>query len=89
MTSAPASNSLVDEVHGLRLELVGAVQVGEDEDLCSVLHTQTRAQSVLAHHLQPFQRILPTTERAREGGETAGKLNYLSSAATNNCFRAV
>lgn len=66
MILVPARNSLVDEVHSLRLELVGAVQVGEDEDLCGVLHTQARAQSVLAHHLQSLQSILPMTERVRE-----------------------
>lgn len=67
MIPLQACNSLVDEVHGLRLELVGAVQVGEDEDLCGVLHAQARAQSVLAHHLQPLQSILLTTVREREG----------------------
>lgn len=66
MMSVHACNSLVDEVHGLSLELVGAVQIGEDEDLCGVLHAKTRAQSILAHHLQPLQSILPVTGRARE-----------------------
>lgn len=69
MISAEACNSLVDEVHGLRLELVGAVQVGEDEDLCGVLHAQAHAQSVLAHHLQPLQSVLPVTGREREREE--------------------
>lgn len=77
MISVLACNSLVDEVHSLRLELVGAVQVGEDEDLCGVLHTQTRAQSVLAHHLQPLQSILPMTERAREREEKQ-QVNYIT-----------
>ncbi len=72
--SEQASNSLVDEVHSLRLELVGAVQVSEDEDVCGVLHAQTCAQSILAHHLQSLQSIL--TEGAADRGETAGKLNY-------------
>lgn len=56
-----ACNSLGDEVYSLRLQLVGAVQVGEDEDLCGVLHAQTCPQGVLARHLKPFQSILPVT----------------------------
>lgn len=69
MISAHSCNSLVDEVHSLCLELVRTVQVGEDEDLCCVLHQQTHAQSILTHHLQPLQSILPMTERARERAE--------------------
>ena len=80
MISVEACNSLVDEVYSVCLELFGTVQVGQDEDLCSVLYRQICAQSVLAHHLQPLQSILPTTERQ----ETAGKLNYLNSTAIDN-----
>lgn len=61
--SVQPCNSLVDEVHSLRFELVGTVQVGEDEDLCGILRRQTCAQSVLAHHLQPLQSILAMAER--------------------------
>lgn len=51
-------DSLVDEVDGLRFELVGAVQVSQDEDLSSIFHRQTGAQSILAHDLQSLQGIL-------------------------------
>lgn len=54
-------NSLVDEVDCLRFELVGAVQVGQDEDLGGVLHRQTGAQGVLTHNLQSLQSILSQT----------------------------
>lgn len=71
-------NSLVDEVHSLRFELVGAVQVGEDEDLCGVLHGQARAQRVLAHHLQPLQSVLPTPDGS---GGTAERIpDYFNCA---------
>lgn len=56
-------NSLVDEVHGPRLELLGGAQAGEDEDLRGVL--RSGAQSVLAHQLQPLQSVLPVAGRAR------------------------
>lgn len=51
-------NSLVDEVNSLRFELVGTVQVSQDEDLGSVFHRQAGAESVLAHDLQSLQSIL-------------------------------
>ena len=63
-------NSLVDEVHGLCFELVGAVQVGQDEDLSRVFHRQAGAQSVLAHDLQSLQSILA------EGGEKVNTLPF-------------
>lgn len=59
MTSTrPSANLLVDEVDGLRFELVGAVQVGQDEDLGGVFHGQAGTQRVLAHDLQSLQSIL-------------------------------
>lgn len=66
-------NSLVDEVDRLRFQLVGAVQVGQDEDLGGVFHRQTSAQSVLTHDLQSLQSIL------KESG-VGGALTYLSSS---------
>lgn len=51
-------NLLVNEVDGLRFELVGAVQVSEDQDLSSVFHRQASAQRVLTHDLQSLQSIL-------------------------------
>lgn len=51
-------NSLVDEVDRLRFELVGAVQVGQDEDLGGVLHGQAGAQRVFAHDLESLQSVL-------------------------------
>lgn len=66
MTSTHLStNVLVDEVDGLRFELVGAVQVGQDEDLGCVLHGQAGTQCVLAHDLQSLQSVLEKTDRAQ------------------------
>lgn len=59
MTSTRLStNLLVDEVDGLRFELVGAVQVGQDEDLSGVFHRQAGTQRVLTHDLQSLQSVL-------------------------------
>lgn len=58
MSSFLCVDSLVDEVDGLRFELVGTVQVSQNEDLCSVFHRQTGAQCVLAHDLQSLQSVL-------------------------------
>lgn len=41
----------IDKIDGLSFELLGAVQVGEDERVGYVLHTQAAAQRLLAHHL--------------------------------------
>lgn len=62
MSSFLCVNSLVNEVDGLRFELVGTVQVGQDEDLGSVFHRQTGAQRVLAHDLQSLQSVLKERE---------------------------
>lgn len=64
-------NSLVNEVDCLSFELVGAVQVGQDEDLGCVLHRQVAAQRVLAHHLQALQRVLQNTKQSSQGQDTA------------------
>lgn len=69
--SGLSANSLVDEVHGLRLELVGTVQVGQDEDLSSVLHRQTGTERILTHDLQSLQCILKP-ERNGDGEPAAG-----------------
>lgn len=53
-----AGYSRVDKFDGLRLELVGRVEVSQDEDISGVLCTQVDTESLLAHHLQPFQRVL-------------------------------
>lgn len=59
MTSSCLSvNSLVDEVDGLGFELVGTVQVGQNENLCGVFHRQAGTQGVLTHDLQSLQSIL-------------------------------
>lgn len=58
-------NLLVDEVNSLRFELVGAVQVSQDEDLGSVFHRQAGAESVLAHDLQSLQSILKERHKVR------------------------
>ncbi len=73
MNSCLSVNSLVDEVDGLCFELVGAVQVGQDEDLSSVFHGQTGAQRVLAHDLQSLQSIL------KERGEAGSTLSVFIS----------
>ena len=85
LTSVQAGDSLVDEVEGVRLELLDAVQVGEDEDLGGVLHRQICAQSILTHHLQPVQSILPTTGEQ----ETVGKLNHFNGTAAGSYCCAV
>lgn len=65
MSTHLSANLLVDEVDGLRFELVGAVQVGQDEDLGGVFHRQAGAQRVLTHDLQSFQSVLEKTDGAQ------------------------
>lgn len=55
----PRRYSRVDEVDGLRLELVSTVQVCQYQDVGRVLYRQVGTQRLLTHHLEPFQRILP------------------------------
>lgn len=54
--------SRVDEVYGLSLELVGTVQVCQYQDVGCVLYWEVGTQRFLTHHLEPFQRILPTKQ---------------------------
>ena len=49
-----------------RLMKSGAVQGGEDEDLCGVL----------AHHLRPVRGVLPMTERASARKRQVNKITY-------------
>lgn len=49
-----------------RLMKSGAVQGGEDEDLCGVL----------AHHLRPVHSVLPMTERASTRKRQVNKITY-------------
>lgn len=66
MTSTHLSaNLLVDEVDGLRFELVGAVQVSQDEDLGGIFHRQAGTQRVLTHDLQSLQSVLGKTDGAK------------------------
>lgn len=51
-------NSLVDEVDCLGFQLVGAMQIGEDEDVGGVLHGQTGAERVLTHDFKSLQGVL-------------------------------
>lgn len=62
-SSDQSGNSLIDEVHGLRFQLVGTVQVSQDENLSSVFHRQAGAQGILTHDLQSLQSILKTQEQ--------------------------
>lgn len=66
MTSARLSaNLLVDEVDSLRFELVGAVQVGQNEDLGGIFHRQAGTQRVLTHDLQSLQSVLENIDGAQ------------------------
>lgn len=58
-------NSLVDEVDCLGFQLVGAMQIGEDEDVGGVLHGQTGAERVLTHDFKSLQGVLEE-RRARK-----------------------
>ena len=47
----------VDKVDGLSFELVGRMEIGEDEDFGRVFRRQVGAQSFLAHHFESFQGV--------------------------------
>ena len=47
----------IDEVHGLSLQLVGGVEVGEDEGLTGRLRREGGAQRRLAHRFQPLRLV--------------------------------
>lgn len=79
-------NSLVDEVHGLRFQLVGAVQVGQDEDLGGIFHGQTGTQRVFTHDLQPLQGVLNEREHTRSGRQPVFKTSP-SRAESNEDHR--
>ena len=44
--------SVVDELNGLGLQLLGRVQVSQDQNFTHVLNRQRVAERLLTHHLQ-------------------------------------
>lgn len=48
----------VDEVNGVGFQLVGTVQISQDQDFADIVYGQVGTQGLLTHYLQPFQGIL-------------------------------
>lgn len=50
----------VDEVDGMCLQLLSAMQICQDKNFGDVVNQEARAECLLAHHLQTLQGVLKT-----------------------------